>query len=114
VRVRTLQSSTFNFKSGVPLEAEGLGQQAIAFDFVRMLMSDHRVHHHENEFARGKRHINGIESFWSFAKTRLAKQRGVRADKFSHHLKESEWRWNHRLDNLYSLLLKNTRSHPLN
>ena len=42
----------------------------------------HRVHHHENEFARGKRHINGIESFWSFAKTRLAKQRGVRADSF--------------------------------
>jgi len=74
----------------------------------------HRVHHHENEFARGKRHINGIESFWSFAKTRLAKQRGVRVDKFPRHLKESEWRWNHRRDNLYSLLLKDTRSHPLN
>jgi hypothetical protein len=74
----------------------------------------HRVHHHENEFARGKRHINGIESFWSFAKTRLAKQRGVRADKFPLHLKESEWRWNHRRDNLYALLLKETRSHPLN
>jgi transposase-like protein len=73
-----------------------------------------RVHPHENEFARGKRHINGIESFWGFAKTRLAKQRGVRPDKFPFHLKESEWRWNHRLDNLYSLLLKNTRSHPLN
>jgi len=33
----------------------------------------HRVHHHENEFARGKRHVNGIESFWSFTKSRLAK-----------------------------------------
>jgi hypothetical protein len=74
----------------------------------------HRVHHHENEFARGKRHINGIESFWGFAKTRLAKQHGVRAYKFPQHLKESEWRWNHRRDNRYTLLLKNTRSHPLN
>mgnify|MGYP001547690053 FL=1 len=74
----------------------------------------HRVHHHENEFARGKRHINGIESFWGFAKTRLTKQRGVRPDKFPLHLKESEWRWNHRHVNLYALLLKNTRSHPLN
>jgi transposase-like protein len=26
----------------------------------------HRVHHHENEFARGKNHVNGIESFWSY------------------------------------------------
>jgi len=26
-----------------------------------------RVHHGENEFARGNCHINGIESFWSYA-----------------------------------------------
>jgi transposase-like protein len=74
----------------------------------------HRVHHHENEFARGRRHINGIESFWSFAKTRLAKQRGIRTGKFYAHLKESEWRWNHRRDKLCQLLLKETRSRPLN
>ncbi len=74
----------------------------------------HRVHHHENEFARGKRPINGSESFWGFAKTRLAKQRGVRPDKFPLHLKESQWRWNHRHDRLYLLLLKETRSRPLN
>ncbi|HEY5296664.1 MAG TPA: IS1595 family transposase, partial [Verrucomicrobiae bacterium] len=41
-------------------------------------------------------------------------QRGIRTDKFPLHLKESEWRWNHRRDNLYALLLKNTRSLPLN
>ena len=37
----------------------------------------HRVYHSGNEFARGRRHINGIESFWSFVKVRLAKQRGI-------------------------------------
>ena len=36
----------------------------------------YRVHHGANEFARGKKHINGIESFWSFAKTRLIKFHG--------------------------------------
>lgn len=74
----------------------------------------HRVHHSENEFVRGRRHINGIESFWGYAKTRLARKRGIRPEHFHEHLKETEWRWNHRRDNLYLLLLKETRRHPLN
>ena len=73
----------------------------------------HRIHHHENEFAKGKNHINGIESFWSFAKFRFVKLRGVRKEFFLLHLKESEWRWNHRRDNLCSILLKNLRLKPL-
>ncbi|SFV91131.1 Mobile element protein [hydrothermal vent metagenome] len=36
-----------------------------------------RVHHGKNEFARGNCHINGIESFWSYAKIRLVKFRGL-------------------------------------
>ena len=73
----------------------------------------HRIHHHKNQFARGKNHVHGIESFWSFTKLRLAKLRGIRAHYFFLHLKESEWRWNHRHDNLYLILLKNLRSEPL-
>ena len=73
----------------------------------------HRIHHHQNQFARGKNHVNGIESFWSFTKLRLAKLRGIRAQYFFLHHKESEWRWNHRHDNLYLILLKNLRSEPL-
>ena len=30
-----------------------------------------RVYHGQNEFARGVQHINGIESFWSYAKHHL-------------------------------------------
>lgn len=48
----------------------------------------YRVHHSENEFARGRRHINGIESFWSYAKTRLARLRGIRSCAFFSHLKK--------------------------
>jgi len=31
-----------------------------------------RVNHGNNAFVKGRYHINGIESFWSFAKRRLA------------------------------------------
>jgi transposase len=74
----------------------------------------HRVFHHENEFVHGKNHVNGIESFWSFAKLRLMKLCGIRQDKFFMHLKEGEWRWNHRGENLTRLLLKMCRQLPLN
>jgi transposase-like protein len=56
-----------------------------------------RIHHHENEFARGKNHVNGIEAFWSYAKTRLAKFRGFQGN-LSLHLKECEFRYNHKKD----------------
>lgn len=73
----------------------------------------YRIHHHENEFARGKSHINGIESFWSYAKRRLLKFNGARKQYFVLHLKESEFRWNHGGQNLYQLLLENFRRNPL-
>lgn len=72
----------------------------------------YRIHHAENEFARGKNHINGIESFWSYAKRRLMKFNGIHKSKFLLHLKESEFRWNHR-DSLYTELLKSFREKPL-
>lgn len=55
-----------------------------------------RIHHGENEFARGKNHVNGIESFWSYVKRRLRKFNGVPKHKFLLYLKESEWRFNYR------------------
>ena len=45
-----------------------------------------RVNHSKNEFAHSNCHINGIESFWSFTKRRLAKFSGVTAN-FEFHLK---------------------------
>jgi transposase-like protein len=73
-----------------------------------------RVQHGQNEFARGRCHINGIESFWSFAKRRLAKFHGVPAKTFYLHLKECEFRFNYRGQNLYLLILKLIREQPLN
>jgi transposase-like protein len=73
----------------------------------------YRVYHSKDEFVRGKSHINGIESFWSFCKRRMRKQNGVQKDKFLIHLKECEWRWNHRRDDIYQILLKKLRKNPL-
>lgn len=73
-----------------------------------------RVHHSKNEFARGKQHINGIESFWSYAKRRLRKFNGIQKDKFFLHLKETEFRFNFRNQNLYVIILKTLRKNPLN
>jgi transposase len=72
-----------------------------------------RVEHGANVFARGTQHINGIESFWSFAKRRLQKFNGISAHTFYLHLKECEWRFNNRSKNLYAALLKLLRNHPL-
>ncbi len=65
----------------------------------------HRVFHSHNEFARGKCHVNGIESFWSFAKRRLAKFNGLTDEKFILHLKECEFRFNYKED-LFKKILK--------
>ncbi len=72
-----------------------------------------RVHHGENEFASGNCHINGIESFWSYAKRRLAKFNGVPKKTFYFHLKECEFRFNHREENLYDTILSLLRENPL-
>ena len=73
----------------------------------------YRVHHGQNEFANELSHINGIESFWSYAKRRWQKFNGVPAATFNLHLKECEWRFDHRHDNLYLELLRLLRHHPL-
>ena len=73
----------------------------------------YRLNHAANEFVRGTHHINGIESFWSYAKRRLAKFNGLHRHTFYLHLKESEWRFNHRRDNLYRIVLAELRHNPL-
>jgi len=40
-----------------------------------------------NEFVRGNSHINGIESFWEYAKTRLVKFKGIDKRMFNLHQK---------------------------
>jgi transposase-like protein len=72
-----------------------------------------RVNHGQDQFVHDKSHINGIESFWGYAKTRLARFRGMNKKTFYLHLKECEFRFNNRGKNLYLLMLKILRKSPL-
>jgi transposase-like protein len=74
----------------------------------------YRIDHGNDEFAVGPNHINGIEGFWGLAKTRLVKFKGMHPKTFYLHLKECEFRYNYRYENVYNLLLKIIRNSPLN
>lgn len=73
----------------------------------------YRLDHGKDEFVRGKSHINGIEGFWGYAKTRLSKFKGMHKTTFYLHLKETEYRYNYRNENLYNLVIENLRKNPL-
>lgn len=67
-----------------------------------------RIYHQDN-YVQGDVHINGIEGFWGFAKVRLVKFRGLSKNTFYLHLKECEFRFNYRGQDLYKTLLKITK-----
>jgi len=73
----------------------------------------YRVEHGNDEFVNERSHINGIEAFWSYAKRRLSKFNGIAKETFYLHLKETEFRFNHRQLNLYKLMIKMIRLKPL-
>lgn len=83
------------------------------YDGLANLGYHFRVEHGNNEFANKHSHINGLESFWAFAKTRLVRFRGLYKHTFYFHLKECEFRFNHRQEEIYKPVLKMLRDHPL-
>ena len=60
---------------------------------------------HSKHFANGKVYINGIEGFWSYAKGKLLKYHGLSPTFFPYYLRELEFRYNHRNEDLFDLLL---------
>ncbi len=60
---------------------------------------------HSQEFVNNHNHINGIESFWSFVKRKMRKHNGIAKHKFYLYLKEAEFRFNNKHNNIYIILL---------
>ena len=77
----------------------------------------HRINKYYNRdktvFSENGVHINGIESFWSYAKRRHQKFNGLRRTAFPTFLKETEFRFNTRDQDLYKILLRSCRLNPL-
>jgi len=87
-----------------------------SYDALAVYGYNHKkVNHQKNEFAREDVHINGVESFWSWTKRRLAKFNGIPKSLFGNTLLESEWRFNHRKDILQAVrkLTRNWRRNLL-
>lgn len=59
---------------------------------------------HNKRFSSGKVYINGLEGFWSWAKERLIKHHGISKEKFPLYLKELEFRYNNRQNDIFELI----------
>jgi transposase len=59
---------------------------------------------HGKQFSRGRVYINGLEGFWSWAKERVIKHHGISAHRFPLYLKELEFRYNHRDQDLFTII----------
>ena len=64
----------------------------------------HRINHGEAFATSRRRHINGIENFWGYAKTKLKRYYGIPRNQFFLYLKEMEFRFNHRQADLPLLI----------
>ena len=77
-----------------------------SYNSLKRLGKHHTVNHSKSMVdKKTKNHINGIEGFWSFAKHILYNYRGVSKYQFPLYLKEIEYRYNHRNENLFKLFL---------
>ena len=65
----------------------------------------HKTIYKKYAFAKGRTHINGIEGFWSYAKERFHKYHGISMRNYPLYLKEMEFRFNHRNEDVFKLLV---------
>jgi len=65
----------------------------------------HNIIDHDKELVNNRNHINGIEGFWSFAKERFHKYHGISKTNYPLYIKEMEFRFNNRNENVYKLLI---------
>ena len=107
VKAKTLQAI---IRGRVSLESTVYTDGLRSYDsIVHLGYQKHFRIYHQESYGKGDVHINGIEGFWGYAKVRLVKFRGLSKNTFYLHLKECEFRFNYRNQDLYEMLLKITR-----
>ena len=65
----------------------------------------HKRVNHQKTFGRSGTHINRIEGFWSYAKERFHKYHGINMENYPLYLKGMEFRFNHRNEDVFMLLV---------
>lgn len=71
-----------------------------------ILYGKHEKIDHSKTLVEYNKHINGIEGFWSYAKERFMKFHGIGKHNYYWYLKEMEFRFNHRNDDVFKLLVQ--------
>lgn len=66
----------------------------------------YRIDHYRTFVNSRCHHINGIENFWGYAKTKLKRYSGINRKYFYLYLKEMEFRFNHRKHPNLGLLIR--------
>jgi len=77
-----------------------------AYDSLMYCGFRHLQVDHGKYFSKGKVYINGLEGFWSFSKERLIKHHGMSPGRFPLYLKEMEFRYNHREEDIFPLMVE--------
>ncbi len=64
----------------------------------------YRINHGQAFVTSRRQHIHGIENFWGYAKTKLKRYYGIPRRQFLLYLKEMEFRFNHRHEDVPLLI----------
>jgi len=75
-----------------------------SYKSLKQFGKHHKINH-TYTFGKSHNHINGIEGFWSYAKERFHKYHGINHDNYPLYLKEMEFRFNHRNEDVFKLLV---------
>ncbi|THU40864.1 hypothetical protein FAM09_01755 [Niastella caeni] len=79
------------------------------FNSIRL----YRINESIPGITRGKSHIDEIDMFWGMLKSRLIKFRGLNSGTLYLHVKETEFRYNYRDNDLFELLMEILHKRPL-
>jgi len=72
-----------------------------------------RINSAYSAFTKGRSQIDEIDLFWGMLKSRLIKFRGLNGSTLYLHVKETEFRYNYRNEDLYELLVNIIHKRPL-
>jgi transposase len=79
------------------------------FNSIRL----YRINEAVPSLTRGKSHIDEIDMFWGMLKSRLIKFRGLNSGTLYLHVKETEFRYNFRDNDLFEMLMEILHKRPL-
>jgi transposase len=72
-----------------------------------------RINNAYSGFTKGRSQIDEIDLFWGMLKSRLVKFRGLNGSTLYLHVKETEFRYNYRNEDLFELLVNIIHKRPL-